>query len=306
MAYDDGRDGRDRDLERRQEQGRQRDRGGHPERLGDRHARDMSDDPDYGSERYGGGASQGFGSDGGGGGPMTSDPDSLFGAPGFDAEFGGPRFDRQDVGSTGTHGVHPVSSPFGGAYGGGYGASAGGFQSSARRYAALRQQEGGSQQHGGSSQSRQYDPHYAQWRTRQMEQLDRDYEEYCLENQSKFEREFGAWREKRGQQRQSIGRVTEHMEVVGSDGSHVGTVDRVSGDSIILTRSDPKAGGIHHSIPCSWIEKVDDKVTLNLAAEEATYRWREEGQSQALFEREGRSGRGFGEAERSSSGSSRE
>ena len=298
MANDDGRYGRERDRNRDEREWR----GQRPERMGDRNARGLSDDPDAGSERYGSGASEGFG--GGGGGPMTSDPDRIFGAPGFDAEFGGPRFDRQDVGSTGTHGVHPVSSPFGGSYGGGYGASAAGFRSSARAYAALGQQGG---QSGGQSSDRQHDPHYSEWRNRQMEQLDRDYDDYRRESQAKFDQEFGAWRERRGQQRQAVGRVTEHMEVVGSDGSHVGTVDGTSGESIVLTRSDPNAGGIHHRIPCSWVESVDDKVKLNLTAEEAMYRWREEGRSQAMFERQSGSGgeRGEESSERSTSGSLR-
>ena len=35
-------------------------------------------------------------------------------------------------------------------------------------------------------------------------------------------------------------RVGEHMEVVASDGEKIGTVDKVRGDRIILTRNDPK------------------------------------------------------------------
>ena len=169
--------------------------------------------------------------------------ESFFGAPGYDASFGGPRFDRVDVGSTGTHGVHPVSSPYGGAYRGATAYRGGGFGSSARRYAEHR------------PATAMRDPHYAAWRNRQIDELDRDYDEYRRENQARFDSEFGAWRERRGQQRQAIGRVTEHMEVVGSDGSHVGTVDGTRGDSIILTRSDPSAGGIHHRIPCGWVER---------------------------------------------------
>ncbi len=295
MANEDGRRQWDRDRGRYFEQGEEhRRRGQQPERMGDRNARGLSDDPDYGAERYGSGTAQGFGSD-----PMSSDADRFFSAPGFDAEFGGPRFDRQDVGSTGTHGVHPVSSPFGAGYGAGYGASAGGFQSSARDYAAMAQQQGG------ESRSRSYDPHYSEWRNRQVEQLDRDYEEYCRESQARFDRDFGAWRERRGQQRQAIGRVREHMEVVGADGGHVGTVDCTRGDNVILTRSDATSGGIHHSIPCWWIDRVDDKVMLNLGADDAMARWREEDQSQALFEREGGAEPEYRESQRSASGSLR-
>ena len=118
------------------------------------------------------------------------------------------------------------------------------------------------------------------------DELDRDYDEYRRENQSRFEQEFGSWRQQRQGQRQSLGRVTEHMEVIGSDGQHVGTVDKVRGDRIILTKSDESAGGHHHSIPCGWIDKVEDKVTINKSAEEAMRQWRDEETRRALFERE--------------------
>ena len=47
-----------------------------------------------------------------------------------------------------------------------------------------------------------------------------------------------------------------------------------------------RAGGRHHSIPCSWIETVDEKVTVNKNADEAMAAWRDEDRSRALFERE--------------------
>lgn len=250
-----------------------------PTRLGDRNYRGEKDDPDYGLERYGPGpAETAAGREVGPG----SDPDSFFGAPGYDASFAGPRFDRLDAGSVGTHGTHPVSSPFGADYRGAVGVTpGGGYGSSARRYAQIERSQGQSGRSGG-----RHDPHYSQWRQRQIEQIDRDYEDYQREHQSRFEREFGQWRERRGQQRQALGRVTEQMEVVGSDGEHVGTVDKVRGDTIILTKNDPAAGGHHHSIPCGWVESVDDKVRLNLGADEAMERWHDEERSRALFERE--------------------
>jgi len=146
---------------------------------------------------------------------------------------------------------------------------------------------GGPSRHAGGPGERDHgglhDPHYSEWRQRQIEDLDRDYEDYRREHQSKFESEFGAWRSKRQGQRQALNKVREHMEVVGSDGSHVGTVDKVRGDRIILTRSDPSAGGVHHWVPCAWVETVEDKVTLNRSADEARSAWRSEERSQALF-----------------------
>jgi hypothetical protein len=124
-------------------------------------------------------------------------------------------------------------------FGGGYSPDRG-----SGSYAPQRPDESARQGGGGS----QHDPHYSEWRQRQIDEIDRDYQEYRREHQSKFEHEFGTWRSRRQGQRQSLDRVVEHMEVVGSDGSHVGKVDKVSGDRIILARNDQNAGGVHHSI----------------------------------------------------------
>jgi hypothetical protein len=138
-----------------------------------------------------------------------------------------------------------------------------------------------------SDRSRHEDPHYSSWRDRHMSELDRDYDDYRKEHQSKFENDFGSWRQKRQQKRGLLGQIREHMEVVGNDGEHVGTVDKVAGDRIILTKSDPDSGGVHHSLSCSDIDSVkDDKVMLDCSAKEAKQRWRDENRSRALFERE--------------------
>jgi hypothetical protein len=129
-----------------------------------------------------------------------------------------------------------------------------------------------------------HDDHYQEWRQQQMNELDRDYEEYRREHRDKFHSEFSSWRGQRQQQRSSMRQVREHMEVVGSDGQPVGTVDKVSGDRIILTKNGPMAGGHHHSIPCSWIQSVDERVTINKTAEQARERWTDEENRRALFE----------------------
>lgn len=251
-------------------------------RLGSRNDRG---EPDYerrdeeGEERYRPGVQEGYGR-------YTDEYSESFGTggargyagPGYDSEFGGPRFDRADAGSTGTHGVHPVGSASGSAYGGGFGAGTGSYRSSARQYRMAHRDE----EHGG----KEHDPHYSEWRRRQIDQLDRDYDEFRREHQSRFHEEFGAWRERRSVQRQELGKVSEHMEVTGREGEHVGTVDCVKGDRIVLTKSDPDAGGRHHSIPCGWIEAVDEKVRLNKTADEAQREWRDEDRSRALFEPE--------------------
>ena len=127
------------------------------------------------------------------------------------------------------------------------------------------------------------DSDYGSWRRTQIAALDRDYDEYRRENRSRFENEFSSWRTTRQTQRDSLTKATEHMEVVGSDGSHVGTVDKVRGDRILLTKTDKDADGRHHSIPSSWITNVDTKVTLSKSADEAKKHWRDEENNSALF-----------------------
>ena len=120
-----------------------------------------------------------------------------------------------------------------------------------------------------------------------MSDLDRDYDDYRREHQSKFEQDFSSWRDRRSQKRGLLGQIREHMEVVGSDDEHVGTVDKVAGDRIILTKSDPESGGAHHSISCAHIDRIDgDRVVLEQPADKAREHWRDESRSRALFERE--------------------
>lgn len=160
-------------------------------------------------------------------------------------------------------------------------------------------------QFAGSSEQA-YDPHYSEWRNRQMDELDRDYHEYRRENQSRFENDFGDWRSRRQGKRQMLGSVREHMEVVGSDEQPVGTVDRVAGDRIILTKSDPEAGGMHHSLPCTMVDRVEDqRVILDCDAEQAKQRWRDDSRERALGEREDQGQAGPHMLDRSFSGTYR-
>jgi len=68
-------------------------------------------------------------------------------------------------------------------------------------------------------------------------------------------------------------KVREHMEVIGADGVHVGTVDRVEGDRIKLTKEDSGEGshrGHHHTIPMALVAEVEgNKVRLSANADVA-------------------------------------
>jgi hypothetical protein len=160
-------------------------------------------------------------------------------------------------------------------------------------------------EHGGSyyGVGAHHDRHYGEWRARQLDELDRDYEDYARENRSRFEDDFTSWRERRQGKRQMLREIREHMEVVGSDGEHVGTVDRTAGDRLILTKSDPESGGAHHSLMCTAIEQVEgDRVILDMTAEQAKQRWRDESRERALFEREDQGEAGPGILSRSFTG----
>lgn len=210
-----------------------------------------------------------------------------------DREFGADRDFRRDRGDQGSY--RPVTGDYGrsegmasgsgygrGGYGDRQGGSAGSSESNWDRDDYRRTSFAGSSEHGQS-----HDPHYHQWRQRQIEALDRDYDEYRREHHSKFENDFGSWRSNRQTKRQMLGQIREHMEVVGNDDEPVGKVDCVTGDRIILTKSDEAAGGAHHSLSCTDIDRVEgDRVILSSSADQARSNWRDESSERALFERE--------------------
>jgi hypothetical protein len=66
---------------------------------------------------------------------------------------------------------------------------------------------------------------------------------------------------------QSMLDIKEHMEVIGADGVHIGTVDKVEGTRIKLTKQDSGEGshkGHHHFVDRSLVADVEgDKVRLS-------------------------------------------
>lgn len=74
-----------------------------------------------------------------------------------------------------------------------------------------------------------------------------------------------------------LSNIREHMEVIGADGVHVGTVDHVDGDRIKLTKKDSAVeiegaeggahAGHHHYISGGLVAEVEgDKVRLSANA----------------------------------------
>lgn len=65
-----------------------------------------------------------------------------------------------------------------------------------------------------------------------------------------------------------LSQVQEHAEVIGADGAHVGTVDKVEGNRIKLTKADSGQGsheGHHHFIDGGLVAGVENG-TVRLSA----------------------------------------
>jgi len=73
--------------------------------------------------------------------------------------------------------------------------------------------------------------------------------------------------------------IKEHMDVIGADGVHLGTVDKVEGDRIKLTKADGGAHGDHHHyISAGLVADIEgDKVRLSATAANAVLLEEEEG-----------------------------
>lgn len=65
-------------------------------------------------------------------------------------------------------------------------------------------------------------------------------------------------------------KIREGMEVIGADGAHVGSVDRLEGNRIKLKKSDSfgRHEGHHHFIEMGFVAGVEgDKVRLSANAD---------------------------------------
>lgn len=74
-----------------------------------------------------------------------------------------------------------------------------------------------------------------------------------------------------------LSKVSEHMEIVGADGVHIGTVDKVEGDRIKMTKADSGSHGDHHHYLSQGLIASVDGNQVRLSAS---------GASALLFEEE--------------------
>ena len=68
-------------------------------------------------------------------------------------------------------------------------------------------------------------------------------------------------------------RIVEHMDVIGSDGTKIGTVDHLDGPDKIKLAKNTAPDGQHHYIPVSWIDHIDTHVHLKATSVEAKAGW---------------------------------
>lgn len=76
-----------------------------------------------------------------------------------------------------------------------------------------------------------------------------------------------------------LSKIREHMEIIGADGTHVGTVDRVEGKRIKMTKADSGSHSDHHHyISTGLVAGIDDnRVHLSANADAAVLLEEEEG-----------------------------
>ena len=76
-----------------------------------------------------------------------------------------------------------------------------------------------------------------------------------------------------------LSQIKEHMEIIGADGVHVGTVDAVEGDRIKLTKQDSGShSGHHHYVSGGLVAAVEDgKVRLSANGDAAVLLEEEKG-----------------------------
>jgi hypothetical protein len=74
-----------------------------------------------------------------------------------------------------------------------------------------------------------------------------------------------------------LSQITEHMEIVGADGVHIGTVDKMEGNRIKMTKADSGSHPDHHHYISQGLVAAIDGNTVRLSAT---------GSSAMLFEEE--------------------
>jgi len=63
-----------------------------------------------------------------------------------------------------------------------------------------------------------------------------------------------------------LSQLREHMKVIGADGVHIGTIDKVEGHRIKLTRADSGSHRTHHHYLSAGLVAAIEGETVRLSA----------------------------------------
>lgn len=76
-----------------------------------------------------------------------------------------------------------------------------------------------------------------------------------------------------------LSQIKQHMEIIGADGVRIGTVDKVEGNRIKLTKADSGSHGDHHHyVSVGLVAEVEgDQVRLSATGASAVLLEEEEG-----------------------------
>ncbi len=85
-----------------------------------------------------------------------------------------------------------------------------------------------------------------------------------------------------------LSQIKEHMEIIGADGVHIGTVDKVEGNRIKMTKADSGSHGDHHHYFSEGLIATVEGNQVRLSATGAAALLLEEEESgEALADRNG-------------------
>lgn len=76
-----------------------------------------------------------------------------------------------------------------------------------------------------------------------------------------------------------LNQLREHMEIIGADGVHIGTLDKVEGNRLKLTKPDSGSHGDHHHyISAGLVAEVEgDRIRLSANGDAAVLLEEEKG-----------------------------
>jgi hypothetical protein len=116
------------------------------------------------------------------------------------------------------------------------------------------------------------DAHYHSWRDKQVQALDRDYQDYCREREQQFHQDFDSWRQGRqGQmsQAQSSGTAANGSSSAGSGSTGSGGGGK---DELLLERSSSTHGRTDSPIEPTSTVSGDGGATMGQTPETTTGR----------------------------------